>query len=90
MAKKVEIKMDKKSQEKVWIAYGLALNLGYMIVIPILVFGIGGVFLDKYLNTFPIFIFVGFVLAVTASMLIVYVKMKDIITAGVAKKFKVK
>lgn len=90
MAKKVEIKMDKKSEEKVWTAYGLALNLGYMIVIPILVFGVGGVFLDKYLKSFPIFVVVGFVLAVTSAMLIVYFKMKDILTANISKKFKIK
>ena len=50
-----------------------------MIVIPILVFGIGGVFLDKYLHTFPIFVLVGFFLAMSSGLLIVYKKSKDII-----------
>jgi len=79
-------KEKKEEERKVWTAYGLALNLGYMIVIPILIFGIGGVMLDKYLNSYPIFIFIGFLLAMTASMTIVYVKMKDIIIMGVPKK----
>lgn len=69
-----------------WTAYELALTLGYMIIIPILVFGVGGVILDKYLNTTPIFIFAGFVLAMTASMVIVYVKMKDMVVSGIPKK----
>lgn len=59
--------------------YSLALNIGYMIVTPILVFGIGGVFLDKYLQTFPIFTFIGFLLAMSSGLLIVYKKSKDMI-----------
>lgn len=74
--------MDKK----VTTAYGLALSLGYMIVVPIVVFGIGGVLLDKYLNSYPIFIFIGFVLAMTSALGVVYVKTKDIIIMGVPKK----
>lgn len=70
--------MDKK----VTTAYGLAFSLGYMIVVPIVVFGLGGVLLDKYLNSFPIFVFVGFVLAMTSALGVVYVKTKDIIIMG--------
>lgn len=62
-----------------WSAYSLALNIGFMIVIPILVFGIGGVLLDKYLETFPIFVLIGFFLAMASGLLIVYKKSKDII-----------
>ncbi|MFA6991755.1 MAG: AtpZ/AtpI family protein [Candidatus Gracilibacteria bacterium] len=79
-------KEKNEEERKVWTAYELALTLGYMIIIPILVFGVGGVILDKYLGSTPIFIFVGFILAMTASMLIVYVKMKDIVVAGIPKK----
>ncbi len=79
---------NKVQEKKMWTAYGLALNLGYMIVIPILIFGVGGVMLDKYLDSFPIFIFIGFILAMTSSLAIVYVKMKDIIIMGVPKKDK--
>lgn len=77
---------NKVQEKKMWTAYGLALTLGYMIVTPILIFGIGGVMLDKYLNSFPIFVFTGFILAMTSSMIIVYVKMKDIIIMGIPKK----
>ena len=64
-------------------ALGLAWSLGYMIVIPILIFGVGGVMLDKKLNSFPIFVFIGFVLAMTVSLGVVYFKTKDIILMGV-------
>lgn len=62
-----------------WSIYSLALNIGFMIIIPILVFGIGGVLLDKYLDTFPIFVLIGFFLAMASGLFIVYKKSKDII-----------
>lgn len=69
-----------KDEKKMWSAYELALNLGFMIITPILIFGIGGVLLDKWLNSYPIFILIGFLLAMTSGLLIVYIKTKDIIT----------
>jgi len=69
-----------KDEKKMWSAYELAMNLGFMIITPILIFGIGGVLLDKWLNSYPIFIFIGFLLAMTSGLLIVYIKTKDIIT----------
>ena len=71
--------MKKNEPNKQWSPYSLALNIGYMIVTPILVFGIGGVFLDKYFQIFPIFTLIGFFLAMTSGLLIVYKKTKDII-----------
>jgi len=83
MAKNPE---EEKQDAKMWSAYGLALNLGFMIVMPILIFGGGGVLLDKYFNSFPIFIFVGFILSMVAALGIVYVKTKDIVIMGKPKK----
>lgn len=77
-----------QKDEKVWSAYSLAVSLGYMIITPILVFGVGGVLLDKYLNSFPIFVLIGFLLAMTSSLTIVYVKTKDIIAHGIPPKGK--
>ncbi len=62
---------------KQWSPYSLALNIGYMIVTPILVFGIGGVLLDKYLRTFPLFVVIGFFLAMTSGLLVVFKKSKE-------------
>ena len=70
---------DAKQSAKPFSPYGMALSIGYMIVTPILVFGIGGVLLDKYLGSFPIFVFVGFFLAMASALGIVYVKSKQII-----------
>jgi F0F1-type ATP synthase assembly protein I len=78
--------IENKEQEKVWSAYSLALTLGYMIIIPIVIFGIGGVLLDKKLNCFPIFTLIGFILSMTSSLLTVYFKTKDIISGGKIKK----
>jgi len=70
--------MDKK-ESKTWSAYQLAMNLGFMIVTPILVFGVGGVILDRKFTSFPLFTFIGFLLAMTSGLLVVYLKTKDII-----------
>ncbi len=81
--------MSKNPEEKdakMWSAYGLALNLGYLIVTPILAFGGGGILLDKYLNSFPIFTFVGFILSMVMALVVVYMKMKDIVVLGKPKK----
>jgi F0F1-type ATP synthase assembly protein I len=80
------LKSKLKKDDKVWTAYSLALNLGYMIITPILIFGVGGVLLDKYLNTSPLFILIGFFVSITSSLGIVYIKMKDIIVQGIPKK----
>jgi F0F1-type ATP synthase assembly protein I len=74
-----------KENTKMWSAYELAMNLGFMIVIPIVLFGVGGVMLDKYLGTTPIFIFAGFILAMTSGLGIVYIKTKDIVVMGKPK-----
>ncbi len=80
--------MVKKIAKKdgTWSAYSLALNLGYMIVTPILIFGVGGVYLDKKLDSFPIFILIGFFFAMTSALFVVYMKTKDIISQGKPKK----
>lgn len=83
--------MDKKTEEKeqekkTWNAYELALNLGFMIALPVVGFGVGGVLLDKYLDSFPIFVFVGFLLAMISGLLIVIKKTKDIIITGKPKE----
>lgn len=71
---------NKDKDTKTWSAYQLALNLGYMIVTPIILFGLGGVALDKYLDTYPIFVLIGFFLAMASGLTIVYVKTKDLIS----------
>jgi len=85
MAKTARKTVYNKADARVWTAYELAMNLGFMIVIPILIFGIGGVFLDKKFDTFPIFVLIGFFLSMVSGLSIVYVKTKDIIANGTLK-----
>jgi len=82
---KEKSKIEHQKEEKMWSAYSLAMNLGFMIVIPIVIFGAGGVVLDKKLDCFPIFTLIGFVLAMVSSLLTVYIKTKDIILTGKPK-----
>ncbi len=81
-----EKKEKEEEKSRVWIALGLAWNVGYMIVIPMILFGVGGVLLDKYWGTTPIFIFVGFLLGMTSAMIIVFKKTKDLVVTGVKTK----
>lgn len=46
-----------------WIALGLAWQLGYVIVIPLVVFGLIGRFLDKKYETAPLLFFMGIILS---------------------------
>ena len=88
MEKKISEKkeMEKKAAEKKqWTAYGLALNLGYMVALPVVFFGVAGVLLDKHFDSFPLFVMIGFFLAMTSALITVYVKTKDIIAMGTLK-----
>ena len=60
----------------------LAWNLGYLIAIPVVVFGFGGAYLDKYLGSSPLFLLIGFVLAASLSAIGVYRKVKEILGAS--------
>lgn len=80
------MKKPDKNEKKVVSAYELAFSLGYMIVVPVVIFGVGGVLLDKRFDSFPLFVFIGFFLAMTSGLLVVYKKTKDIIVMGIPKK----
>ena len=52
-------RQEKEAQANAWSAVGLAWELGYMIAIPAVVLGFGGAYLDKYLQTSPLFMLIG-------------------------------
>ncbi|OIO53106.1 hypothetical protein AUJ46_05845 [Candidatus Peregrinibacteria bacterium CG1_02_54_53] len=56
----------------------LAWNLGFIIAIPVAVFGFGGAYMDRIWGTTPIFIITGFVMAVILSGVGVYRKVREI------------
>ena len=65
-------------KDTAWSALNLAFQLGYLIALPIAFLGFGGALLDKKLNTSPLFLLIGVVLAATISSLAVYKKVKSI------------
>lgn len=62
--------MDKHAHERslLVLALGFAWQLGYTIVMPLLIFGIGGRALDRYFDTSPIMFLVGLVISVLVTV----------------------
>ncbi len=60
-------------------AWDLALNLGFIIVIPIVLFALAGRFADKYFNSSPWFLLVGILVSIIVTTILVYRKIKTII-----------
>jgi F0F1-type ATP synthase assembly protein I len=50
-------------------AFGIVGELGYIIAVPALLFGFGGAYIDKYFGTVPLFMMLGFLLALAVSAL---------------------
>lgn len=67
-------------QQTLWQALQFAWHLGYIIAIPAVIFGLGGAYADKQLETSPAFILIGFVVAMLLSGLGVYRRLKEILT----------
>ena len=66
------------ADKSVWSALSLAWELGYLIAIPVALFGFGGAYLDTYFGTSPWCMLAGFVLAAALSFLAVMRKVKGI------------
>lgn len=62
------MRVPEPSQRSVlWGSLELAFELGYLIAIPIVLFGLGGRFLDRWLGTSPWLLLAGIVLAIVLS-----------------------
>ncbi len=48
-------------------AYSLVSELGFIIAGPVVLLGVGGAYLDKYLGTSPLFLLLGFLLSFVVS-----------------------
>lgn len=59
--------MDQRFAKPQWQALQMVFELGYLIVIPLIVFGLGGRWLDRQLGTSPWLFLGGMVLAVMAT-----------------------
>lgn len=68
--------MENKQNNKndTWSALGLAWELGYLIVVPLVLFALGGRFLDKKLGTSPWMLIAGMLVAIVITSVIVYKK----------------
>ncbi len=71
--------MSDKKEEKKWSAVGLAWELGYTIAVPLVVFALGGRWLDKKLGTSPFLLLAGILLSIGLTSWLVYKKTLDII-----------
>jgi len=60
-------------------ALSLAWNLGYTIAVPLVIFALGGRFLDKKLGTSPFILLLGILLSIGVTSWLVYRKTLDII-----------
>lgn len=69
-------------QMGLFLSLRLAWNLGFIIAIPVGLFGFGGAYLDKYLGTSPIFVITGFAMAALLSGVGVYRKVKEILKSA--------
>ncbi|MBI4599803.1 AtpZ/AtpI family protein [Candidatus Uhrbacteria bacterium] len=54
--------------------FGLALQMGYLIAIPLVVFALLGRFVDSALGSSPLFFLMGILFAITCSTVLVYKK----------------
>jgi len=58
----------------------LVFEMGYTIAIPIVIFALGGRYLDRKLNSSPLFLLVGIFFALVSTGFLVYRKIKKINT----------
>jgi len=63
----------------VWQALGLAWEFGYLIVIPLVVFALGGRWLDKRYDTSPWMLLGGMVLAIVTTTILMVSKFGKIL-----------
>jgi F0F1-type ATP synthase assembly protein I len=69
---------NQKARSAMWTALGIALELGYLIAIPIIAFGLGGAWLDKKFGTSPLWLLIGVAAAFIITSIGIYRKIKDI------------
>ncbi|OGL68588.1 hypothetical protein A3B21_00810 [Candidatus Uhrbacteria bacterium RIFCSPLOWO2_01_FULL_47_24] len=62
-----------------WSALSLAWELGYTIAVPIVVFALGGRWLDRRFDTSPWLLLTGIFISIPISTAIIYIKMMKII-----------
>lgn len=69
---------NKKAKSAMWIALGLAWELGYLIAIPLVVLGFIGAYMDRKFETSPLLLLIGIVLAFVITSIGIYRKIAQI------------
>jgi F0F1-type ATP synthase assembly protein I len=67
---------DVDPRQSTILGFGFALDLGYTIAIPAVFLGFGGGYLDKMMNSSPLYLLLGLLLAFVISFTIVWRKVK--------------
>ena len=71
--------MEKDQKKDSWSAVGFAWELGYSISIPLVIFTLGGRFLDRKFGTSPWLLLTGLFVSIIITLYIVYKKTMKII-----------
>lgn len=69
---------EPSQRSALWGSLELAFELGYLIAVPIVLLGLGGRFLDRWIGTSPWFLLVGVLLAIVLSSIGVSRKIRAI------------
>lgn len=69
---------QKAERQALWDALGLAWEMGYTIAIPLVVFALGGRFLDRWIGTAPWLMLIGIGVAIAISSIAISRKVKNV------------
>jgi F0F1-type ATP synthase assembly protein I len=69
---------DVDPRESTVLGFGFAWDLGYTIAIPAVIFGFAGGYLDKYMQSSPLYLLLGLGIAFISSFVIVARKVREI------------
>lgn len=72
---------QRSERQALWDALGLAWEMGYTIAIPLVLFAIGGRFLDRWLGTAPWLMLVGIGVAIVMSSIAITKKVRNVCRA---------
>lgn len=73
------MKKENKNNSVMWQSISIAMQLGYTIALPLVVFAITGRLLDKHYDSSPIFLLTGVVLSLIVSSILTFIKMRRIL-----------
>lgn len=57
----------------------IALEMGYLVALPLVIFAVAGAFLDRVFNTKPLILLISVLFAIIISTVLVYRKTKEMI-----------